>query len=69
MYSCKVCDKEIPDGRVELGFTDTCVDHSMAKKHYGLMDYGHKTAGAVVIHRGGNEESIRRMQAVYRRKR
>lgn len=69
MYRCEVCDEVIPEGRVELGYTDRCKNHSNAVRHYGLMDYSHKTAGSVVIHRGGNKESIRRMQAVYRRKR
>lgn len=68
-YRCKTCNGLIPDARAELGYTDTCVHHSEEVPHFGLMDYSHKTAGEVVIHRGGNEESIRRMNRIYRRSR
>ncbi len=37
MKYCKVCDKAIPEGRVKLGYTDTCVDHSKAFKYVGFV--------------------------------
>lgn len=37
MKYCKVCDKVIPEGRVKLGYTDTCVEHSQAFKYVGFV--------------------------------
>lgn len=37
MKYCKVCDKVIPEGRVKLGYTDTCVEHSRAFKYVGFV--------------------------------
>lgn len=37
MKYCKVCDKAIPEGRVKLGYTDTCVDHSKTFKYVGFV--------------------------------
>jgi hypothetical protein len=37
MKYCKVCDKLIPERRVKLGYTDTCVDHSQAFKYVGFI--------------------------------
>lgn len=34
---CKVCQKEIPDARVKLGYTETCVEHSQAFKYVGFV--------------------------------
>lgn len=37
MKYCKVCDKVIPEGRVKLGYSDTCIDHSKAFKYVGFI--------------------------------
>jgi hypothetical protein len=37
MHLCKVCQKEIPERRVKLGYTDTCVDHSDTFKYVGFV--------------------------------
>ena len=37
MKFCKVCNKEIPEGRVKLGFKDTCVEHSNTFKYIGFV--------------------------------
>jgi hypothetical protein len=37
MKYCKVCNKEIPAKRVELGYKDTCVEHSNAFKYVGVV--------------------------------
>lgn len=37
MKFCKVCNKEIPAKRVELGYKDTCVEHSNAFKYVGVV--------------------------------
>ena len=34
---CKVCSKVIPEKRVELGFKDTCVEHSNEFKYVGFV--------------------------------
>ena len=34
---CKVCSKVIPERRVELGFKDTCVEHSNVFKYVGFV--------------------------------
>jgi len=34
---CKVCSKEIPEKRVQLGYRDTCVEHSNAFKYVGFV--------------------------------
>ena len=37
MKYCKVCQQAIPEKRVELGFKDTCVEHSNAFKYVGFI--------------------------------
>ena len=34
---CRVCQKAIPERRVKLGYTTTCVDHSDAFKYVGVV--------------------------------
>lgn len=34
---CKVCEKQIPEGRIKLGYTKTCVEHSEAFKYVGFV--------------------------------
>ena len=34
---CKVCNNPIPEGRVKLGYIDTCVEHSKAFKYVGFI--------------------------------
>jgi hypothetical protein len=34
---CKVCQKEIPQKRVELGYSETCVDHSNTFRYVGFV--------------------------------
>ena len=37
MKFCKVCQEVIPQRRVELGYSETCVDHSNAFKYVGFV--------------------------------
>jgi hypothetical protein len=37
MKYCKVCQRAIPEKRVQLGYPDTCVDHSQAFKYVGFV--------------------------------
>ena len=34
---CKVCQGLIPEARVKLGYSKTCVDHSNAFKYVGFV--------------------------------
>jgi hypothetical protein len=36
-YYCQVCDKLIPEGRVKLGYTTRCVEHSSTFKYVGFV--------------------------------
>jgi hypothetical protein len=36
-YYCKVCSTEIHPKRAQLGYKDTCVNHSATKKFMGLV--------------------------------
>jgi hypothetical protein len=71
-HLCKTCKGKIPDERVALGYKDTCVKHSEEKAYYGLMEYGHKTAGyAVIVKPSGDAEKDneikRRMRRAFER--
>lgn len=47
---CRKCHQKIPEGRLEaVPDATTCVGCSDVQKVKGLMDYGHKTAGAIVM--------------------
>jgi len=37
MKYCKVCNQPIPERRVKLGYSDTCVEHSNAFKYVGFV--------------------------------
>lgn len=37
MKYCKICQKAIPEKRVQLGYVDTCVDHSATFKYVGFV--------------------------------
>lgn len=37
MKYCKVCNNPIPERRVKLGYTETCVEHSAAFKYVGFV--------------------------------
>lgn len=49
MKYCKVCEKEIPEARVKLGYTETCVDHSNAFKYVGFVSANSKVEYEVSI--------------------
>lgn len=46
---CKVCQKEIPPKRVQLGYTETCVEHSDTFKYTGFVASSGKTDYEVSI--------------------
>jgi hypothetical protein len=67
---CIHCFQPITAERIDsLGHVKVCVNCSQTPKHFGLMDFSHKTAGTVVIVNGNEKESIRRMKNAYTRKR
>jgi hypothetical protein len=60
MKYCKVCQKEIPAKRVQLGYTDTCVDHSNTFKYVGFVSGTNKVDYQISIVR--DEETAKHMQ-------
>lgn len=69
---CIVCNIPISDERfsflVDCRKPITCTEHSQETKKLALMDYGHKTAGTVVI-LPDDPEAQRRAFRVYHRSR
>jgi len=39
---CRVCQKLIPEARVKLGYSTTCVNHSTAERYSGIIAAGSK---------------------------
>lgn len=60
MKYCKVCQKEIPEKRVQLGYTDTCVEHSNVFKYVGFVAGTNKVDYEIAIVK--NEESAKRIK-------
>jgi hypothetical protein len=48
-HYCKVCDKRIPEGRVKLGYTTRCVEHSDTYRYTGFVAAAGKTDYEVSI--------------------
>ena len=46
---CKVCQSEIPQKRVELGYRDTCVNHSSAQRYTGIIAASGKSDYEIAI--------------------
>lgn len=42
-HYCKVCRQPIPQRRVELGYKDSCVNHSTTSKFSGHVVADHKS--------------------------
>ena len=40
---CKVCDEQIPEKRVALGYADTCVNHSDVYRYTSVVSANGKT--------------------------
>lgn len=57
---CKVCDKLIPEKRVALGYTTTCVEHSDTYRYTGVVSASGKTDYQVSIIR--DEETAKHME-------
>jgi len=60
MKYCKVCNNEIPQKRVELGYRDTCVEHSNVFKYVAFVAAEGKTDYAVSIIR--DEQTAEHME-------
>lgn len=67
-YTCSVCNVEIPEERVEMGFY-TCIAHSTAKPRVGFMVFNHKTAPEIAIVDASNSEGLRQAQRAFNRDR
>lgn len=60
---CKVCSNPIPEGRVKLGYSDTCVDHSGAFKYVGFVAGSGKVDYEVSVVR--DKETAEHMQKLF----
>ena len=60
MKYCKVCGIEIPKKRVELGYSETCVNHSNAFKYVGFVAGANKVDYEISIVR--DPETAEHMQ-------
>ena len=65
---CPVCDIDIPEERVDLGF-QTCIKHSTAKPVVGFMVFNHKTAPEIAIVSSSNKEGLRQAVRAFNRER
>ncbi len=71
---CDVCDLELSQERAMLiagsngALPCVCIEHSKVTKPKGFLNYGHKTAGEVIII-PNNPESLRKATREYRRAR
>jgi hypothetical protein len=57
---CKVCQSPIPEKRVQLGYADTCVNHSSTFKYVGFVASTGKVDYEVNVVR--SEETAKHMQ-------
>jgi hypothetical protein len=57
---CKVCQSPIPEKRVQLGYADTCINHSQAFKYVGFVGSAGKVDYQVSIVR--DKETAEHMQ-------
>ena len=60
MKFCKVCNKAIPEKRVQLGYSDTCVNHSNTFKYVGFVSGTNKVDYEISIVR--DRETANHMQ-------
>ena len=57
---CKVCETLIPEKRVELGYKDTCVEHSSTFKYVGFVAGANKVDYEISIVK--DKETAQHMQ-------
>lgn len=73
IHTCEVCNRYIPQGRVEAGYTKRCVKHSNTHRHGVFMVYPHKTGGDVQVVRSSpgedHDEKLRIARRAHQRKR
>lgn len=46
---CKVCQSEIPQKRVDLGYKDTCVNHSSSQRYTGVVSSSGKSDYEIAV--------------------
>jgi hypothetical protein len=59
-HYCKVCDKQISEGRIKLGYTTSCVEHSSTFKYVGFVAGSNKSDYEISIVR--DKETAEHMQ-------
>ena len=60
MKYCKICNEVIPQKRVDLGYVDTCVNHSKTFKYVGFVAGANKVDYEMSIVR--DKETAEHMQ-------
>ena len=60
---CKVCSRLIPERRVQLGYPDTCVDHSSTFRYVGFVASDSKVDYDISIVR--DNETAEHMQRLF----
>lgn len=60
---CRVCQSVIPEGRVKLGYAETCVEHSNTFKYVGFIAGANKVDYEVSIVR--DSETAEHMQKLF----
>lgn len=63
MKYCRVCQSVIPEGRVKLGYAETCVEHSNTFKYVGFIAGANKVDYEVSIVR--DSETAEHMQKLF----
>lgn len=57
---CKVCGEKIPEKRVQLGYKDTCVNHSTTTRFAALLSTNSESDCEISIVR--DEETVKRIK-------
>jgi hypothetical protein len=63
---CKVCQSEIPEKRVQLGYKDTCVNHSSAQRYSGVITSSGKSDYEIAVIKDPKQaEHIAKLSNIY----
>ena len=64
---CKICNKDIHPKRIELGYVETCVEHSNTERYTGrITETDIETYEIQVIRDPKVAKELRRLEMAYR---
>jgi len=67
-HKCPTCGRDVPDERLELLGTEYCIHCTTEKPPLlGIMEYGHKTGGVLVMTESRSEFDMLKKPANHRR--